>query len=218
LQPHECWGVGEVILYPMFHTLMSITMPDKARVMEWDLQRVCFNYHIILEQGTSFFIREDEEFITSVDYEIVISELDKYLEKLDTSKSKLDITFDIETKHSCMIDCLGITDQAGKGICIPIAGENTPSIWTVDEEVEITYRFLKILQHPNANLIAQNGSYDCQFFYKLYLVDLRLGDDTLILNHLLYNYLPKSLDFLASLFAMKYKYWKSMQNHGGKIS
>jgi len=216
LQPHECWGVGEVILYPMFHTLMSITMPDKQLVMEWDIGRACWIYNVIQELGVSYFNPDNQNYIIGVDHTLILSTLDSFLSILKNKQS--DITFDIETRFSSTIDCVGLSIDGEHVICIPFSGEFCPNIWTVDEEFEITWRLLEILQHNNANVVAQNGNYDCQFFYKLYLADIRLGDDTLILNHLLYNYLPKSLDFLASLFAPKYSYWKNAQTHGGKIS
>lgn len=84
--------------------------------------------------------------------------------------------------------------------------------WTVEEEIQIMYWLFKVLLHPNLQMVAQNGLYDCQFFAKQWNINLYTHTDTMIQAHVLYNYLAKDLATLASIYCWDYTYWKDEIN------
>lgn len=201
----------KAILLPMLHTLNAITMVDKTFLIISGLGRAIHLYHSILEKGLDYYIIPKTDYIIGVDKQKILDYLDNLLFKLDLAPLKVSI--DIETKHMEMLDCIGLSYELNTGICIPFAGEDNPNIWDLEEEIEITIELFKVLNHPNLIMAAQNGAYDCAWFYKLYGITLNAIEDTMVKNHVLYNYMPKDLSTLASLYCEHFTYWKSMQRH-----
>lgn len=85
--------------------------------------------------------------------------------------------------------------------------------WGAEEEILIMYWLFKVLLHPNLQMVAQNGLYDCQFFAKQWNINLYTHTDSMIQAHCLYNYLPKDLGLLASLYCWDFVYYKG-EIHG----
>lgn len=81
--------------------------------------------------------------------------------------------------------------------------------WNVEEEVQIMYWLFKVLLHPNLQMVAQNGLYDCQFFAKQWNINLYTYMDSMVQAHVLYNYLAKDLGTLASMYCWDYVAYKS---------
>ncbi|MFA5670277.1 MAG: hypothetical protein WC967_13625 [Balneolaceae bacterium] len=209
---HSCFGIKEPhVLLPIWHTVNAMGMPDKVSVMNLDLQKAGWIYHIIKEHGVEYYAQSLENFTISIEKEVILGYLDKLHKRLDEGKRRVSV--DIETKFSAMIDCIGITDIVNEGICIPFAGEKQPNIFSLEDEVEITVKMFEILQHPNCEIVAQNWFYDSSFISDQYCVNLYSTHDSMLLHHLLYNYLPKDLSFLASIYAERYTQWKQMQVH-----
>jgi len=189
-----------------------MSMPDKLSTMQLDIEKLGWMFFKIKTEGIAYYAKPVTNFTLGVDKGKIIDYMSNLIKRLDEKPTRVSV--DIETKYNSMIDCIGFTDKVNEGVCIPFAGEKNPNIWTEEEEVELTLIMVEVLTHPNCLIIAQNGSYDLQFLYKLYNLDLKLADDTMIASHILYNYLPKRLDFLASLYVEKYFMWKNMQNFG----
>ncbi len=200
------------IVIPIFHTIHAMSMPDKLSTMQLDIEKLGWMFFKIKTEGIAYYAKPVTNFTLGVDKGKIIDYMSNLIKRLDEKPTRVSV--DIETKYNSMIDCIGFTDKVNEGVCIPFAGEKNPNIWTEEEEVELTLIMVEVLTHPNCLIIAQNGSYDLQFLYKLYNLDLKLADDTMIASHILYNYLPKRLDFLASLYVEKYFMWKNMQNFG----
>lgn len=206
LQPHECFGIKDTILVPIWHTLHAMAMPDKLVVMQLDIEKLGWMYHNILDKGVEYYIRPDKEYIAGVDKRAINMFLSNLILKLAHRPTKVSI--DIETMFHSTIDCIGIAYETNKGICIPFASRGNPNLWSIEEEVSILSSIRFIMLHPNCQHVGQNYSYDCQYFHKLWNIDVQATTDTMVLHHVLFNYLPKDLAFLASLYCETYTYWK----------
>jgi hypothetical protein len=199
-------GIEEHILIPMWHPLNAISMPDKAPIMELDIQRIAYVYNTILEKGVSYYLVPPKKVYLGTSFFLVRRYCFYLLSQLD--RGPIFLSVDIETLFKSVIDCIGITTSKDFGFCVPFATVDNPNLWTPEEEVKIWSWIKEILEHPNAKHIGQNYSYDCQYFYKLYGISVKPTHDTMVLHHILYNYLPKDLAFLASLYCEFYSYWK----------
>jgi len=206
LKPHECFGIENTILIPIYHTLNAITMPDKQVIMRLDIEKLGWMYHIIMEKGVEYYIRPDKTYIIGNDKVVILDYLRELQTVLDKEPTKVSI--DIETIYNSTIDCIGLAYETDRGICIPFASKDMPSLFSIQDEALILEELFKVMAHPNCLHVGQNYSYDCQYFYKLWGINVKATTDTMILHHVLFNYLPKDLAFLASLYCETYSYWK----------
>ena len=206
LKIHECFGIEDTIIVPIYHTIHAMSMPDKLVVMQLDIQKLGWMYNIILDKGISYFIRPEKNYILGTTLDEINLFLSTLLAKLDIEPVKVSI--DIETMYHSTIDCIGLAYSINKGICIPFASRDNPNLWDIEDEVNIISLIKEVMLHPNCKHVGQNYSYDCQYFHKLWSIDVQATTDTMVLHHVLYNYLPKDLAFLASLYCETYTYWK----------
>jgi DNA polymerase I-like protein with 3'-5' exonuclease and polymerase domains len=206
LEPHEIYKLPPTVVVPIFHTVHAMGMPDKVPVINMDLQRLGWVYQVIKEQGVQHYLVPDKNLILGTDKETVLSYLNALLDRLNEGKRKVSV--DVETMFSSLIDCIGITDSTEEGLCIPFAHVGNPNYWSVEDEIVIMCKIQEVMLHPNCLHVGQNYSYDCQFFYDMWGIRVDSDTDTMILAHVLYNYRPKDLAFLASLYCDTYKYWK----------
>jgi DNA polymerase-1 len=86
--------------------------------------------------------------------------------------------------------------------------ERREGYWTLDEEVEILWQFMQIVQHPNCQVIGQNYHYDTQFFARELGLKSIPYFDTMVAQHTIWPGLPKALHFIASLYCDFYQFWK----------
>jgi len=206
LKPHTIFGIEDTIIVPIYHTIHAMAMPDKQVVMQLDMEKLGWMYNVILAKGVGYYIRPDKEYIAGTDIKAIGLYLSNLILKLNYEPTKVSI--DIETMYHSTIDCIGLAYDINKGICIPFASRDNPNLWSKEEEVELLTSIRFIMLHPNCQHVGQNYSYDCQYFHKLYNIDVQATTDTMVLHHVLYNYLSKDLAFLASLYCETYTYWK----------
>ena len=206
MQPNEVFGIKDTILVPIYHTVNASGMPDKVPIMELDIQKIGAMYHKIKEVGTSYYIKPPKEYILGTDINVVLLYLNLLKQKLDKKRTLL--SCDVETFFHSLIDCIGITDSIDTGLCIPFATLGNPHYWSVEDEIKIMSALKEVMEHPNALHVGQNYSYDCQCYHKLWCFKIKATLDPMVMHHILYNYLPKDLAFLASLYCEFYSYWK----------
>jgi DNA polymerase I-like protein with 3'-5' exonuclease and polymerase domains len=206
MEIHPCWGEFDAILVPIYHTVNSSGMPDKVPIMEIDIQKLAYRYHKIKEEGIKYFLEPPKEYILGTEKDVVLSYLSQIKETLDEKPTLLCV--DIETFFHSVIDCVGITLSKDSGICIPFCTVDKPYFWNKEDEIDILCAIREVLLHPNALHLGQNYQYDCQYFYFCLKMKINGEDDTMVLHHILYNYLPKDLAFLASVYCEFYRYWK----------
>jgi DNA polymerase I-like protein with 3'-5' exonuclease and polymerase domains len=80
--------------------------------------------------------------------------------------------------------------------------------WAIEDEVEIMYWLGKVKLHSNCLHVGQNYLYDAQWYFKQWNMKVTAHCDTMILHHVLYNYLQKDLGLLASMYAWDFTAWK----------
>lgn len=117
---------------------------------------------------------------------------------------------DIETKAR-QITCMGFAPNKKEAFVIPLW---TPKGNYWDEEGEIlAYKAIKAICESSAIKIFQNGLYDVQYLIKYKIKVKNFSEDTMLLHHSLYPALPKSLDFLGSIYCSE-RAWKRWRSRG----
>ena len=206
MQLAECWGISDTIVVPVIHPVHAYSMPDKVPVMEADLQKVGWMYEVLQTQPVDYFSQPKKEFLIGTDVETIHNYLNILQEVLDKEPTK--VTIDIETRFHSTIDCIGLTHATNTGLCIPFMCIEDPTPWSIEEEIDIMLHLFKLLKHPNARWVLQNGSYDISYIWELWKLDFPIAEDTMVKAHCLFNYLPKDLAFLASIYCDSYVFWK----------
>lgn len=118
------------------------------------------------------------------------------------------IDFDIETRGG-HIDCIGLSWSRQDALCIPLMTRGKPEgYWSADEESQLVFQLYLLLTHPNVKVRWQNGLYDAQYVHRHWHFIPNGGQDTMITQHSVFCALPKSLAFIASMYADWYVYWK----------
>ncbi len=80
--------------------------------------------------------------------------------------------------------------------------------WSIDDEVEIMHLVQQVMLHPNCKHVGQNFLYDSQMYFREWRISIQAYADTMIQHHVLYNYMQKDLQLLASLYCVDFIAWK----------
>lgn len=127
----------------------------------------------------------------------------------DAGPTKLSV--DVETRGGHLA-CTGIAWSPTEAICIPHMRANFDlskvNYWLEEEEAYLSFMLYKLLTHPNAQIIGQNFIYDAQYFYRHLHFVPNFKRDTMLAQHSMFSNMPKSLDFLSSLYCGHHVYWK----------
>jgi hypothetical protein len=206
------FAINDVIVMPILPPVTKQRDKSKIIIMSWDYKKlgVIYKSVIIDGKGLNHWLNPIRNAIIGTDLKTIVTHLNSLLDLLDALP--VFVSIDIETRHNT-IDCLGITANLQNGLVIPFSTVNNPNPWTFEEELEITLLLLKVLKHENLQIIGQNFSYDSQYLNKFYFINLHPFLDTMVTNHVLYNYMQKDLGFLASVYCDTYSQWKNMQEH-----
>jgi uracil-DNA glycosylase len=131
------------------------------------------------------------------------------------SGNELWLSVDIETiaRH---ISCIGLAWNAREALCIP-GMTLDGAYFTEEEETEIMFLLKELLTHENTKVIGQNFNYDNQHFAKHLGYLPNLVFDTMIAQHVLFPGVPKSLDFLSSMYCHFHRYWKDEINDYSRL-
>jgi hypothetical protein len=151
-------------------------------------------------------------FIICPSYPTVLSTIKDLIVR--AQENGLRLAVDIETR-SGHITCIGFAWSKSEALCIPLwtTNQEEPSYWMPEEEVEILYHLQLLLCHPKTKVIGQNWLYDTQHIYRHFRFIPNFWMDTMLAQHVAFAGLPKSLDFLASMYAENYRYWKNDVKH-----
>jgi len=117
------------------------------------------------------------------------------------------VTADIETIKG-IISCVAIATSATRALCIPFNHANGSSYWSEADEVDVLLAIHNALCDPTRKVVWQNGLFDLQYFARFYGFMPNYSGDTMIAQSVLFPSLPKSLDFLASMYCKRHVYWK----------
>ena len=79
--------------------------------------------------------------------------------------------------------------------------------WPEHEEEELIWLWKQVLCHDNARVAGQNLLYEYQYLHKHWGFIPPSAFDTMIAHHTAFAGLPKALDFQASMYCERYRYW-----------
>lgn len=158
------------------------------------------------ESQTPLYDKPKYAFLVRPTYAQTLQTLDMLHAKVLKEPTKLSL--DVETRAGYLA-CLGIAWSNTEAICIPLMTRtNARGYWSLDEEAKISWKLYQILTHSNAQCVGQNFIYDIQYFWRhLFFLPL-LARDTMLAQHTCFSTMPKSLDYLASMYSAHYVYWK----------
>jgi DNA polymerase len=146
------------------------------------------------------------EFITRPSFDKAISTIIGLFERLRLGPLRLSV--DIETRAG-HIACIGLAWTATKALCIPLMqAAADPSYWSEEEETVLMWHLHRLLTHPRCHIVGQNFLYDAQYFWRWLHYIPNVEQDTMLSQHCLFPGLPKSLDFIASMYCSYYRFWK----------
>lgn len=191
---------GEMVL-PTYHPAAIARMWEWRPIMMQDLRRAAkyLPAGSWPDPGWDFLIRPS--------FPAAISFLTNILSQLDAGQS-LRLAHDAETRRG-HIACWGIATSPQQAICIPFMDlEHPEGYWSEEEEIALTDMIRRILQHPNAVNVGQNFAYDAQYTALWWACIPHLEHDTMVMQHVAFAGMPKSLDFLSSLYCAYHVYWK----------
>jgi len=137
-------------------------------------------------------------------------DLDSVVELL---KVKSRLTLDIETKLG-QITCVGFAPSPQEAYVIPFTDERKEdkNFWpTVEGEIHAVLAVRTLCEQGNIEKVLQNGVYDIQYLWRVHNTKtLGFRDDTMIMHHVLFAELPKSLGFMGSVYTNEAS-WKLMR-------
>lgn len=116
------------------------------------------------------------------------------------------IVCDLEIKRQEIV-CFGLGWSKTDAACFALYNYEGRT-FTAEETTELWLAINALFSHPNCRLVNQNISFDIQYLYEKAGVWPRAWFDTMIAQNVLFPGTPKSLDYLASLYADWYVYWK----------
>jgi DNA polymerase len=207
------WGIGnwrgsilDNVLGP--HQCTVIPTYNPAGVLrQFNLRRVCIQdfrrARGILQDGVPKLV---QNFLVAPSFTQVTNVIDYLMERLD--KGPLRLAVDIETRNYHTA-CIGFAWSKTDALCIPLMKSGNPNgYWSFEEEAEITFLLYQLLTHPNVEVEGQNFLYDAQYIHRFMYFVPRLRRDTMLAQHVCFLGLPKSLDFIASMYCEHYRFWK----------
>jgi uracil-DNA glycosylase family 4 len=158
------------------------------------------------ESASPTYPRVERNFTVRPTYQAVLLRLDAIFKSLLQGPTKLSV--DIETRAG-YVACVGIAWSKSDAICIPFMTRTNPEgYFNLDEEAEISWKLYRVLTHSNARVVGQNFIYDIQYFWRHMFFLPNLTQDTMLSQHTCFSTMPKGLDYLASMYAAHYVYWK----------
>ncbi len=128
------------------------------------------------------------------------------------------LSVDIETGAG-QITCIGFGADELHSLVIPFMLEDRTSYWQTEAEEIYTWGCVKgLLEDETIPKLFQNGSYDIQWLAgRMGIMVSNYRFDTMVLHHALYSELPKSLEFLGSVYTNE-RSWKNWKPKRMKVS
>jgi len=195
---------GGIPLIPTYHPAAILRNWSWRTIAVHDLRRAAS----IAANGP---VPEPERrFIIRPTFDRVIEVLGNLLVLCEQNPNGFILSLDIETAGGHII-CLGIGWSRADAICIPFStGAGMIHYWPAHEEAQIVWLLYRLLTHPNARVIWQNGLFDAQYIFRHWHFLPRHHFDSMIGHHSCFSTTPKSLDYLASLYNEHYVQWKGI--------
>ena len=123
---------------------------------------------------------------------------------------------DIETLNG-QIRCIGFAWSRSDALVIPFINALDGSHYWFDEETELrAWKCVRALLESEIPKLGQNFLSDLQYLTRAGIRSRNCLHDTMLLHHVLYPELPKSLGFLGSIYTNE-SAWKLLRRHGEKL-
>lgn len=124
------------------------------------------------------------------------------------------LSCDIETERR-QITTIGFATSPSRSFVIPFWDKTKPgySYWSESEET-IVWSVIATILTTHPRVLFQNGLYDTQHLFRMGIPIPGFRDDTMILHHALFPELPKSLEFLGSIYTNELSWKKMRPRHG----
>lgn len=123
---------------------------------------------------------------------------------------------DIETKRR-QITMIGFATSQCESYVIPFWKDDGSNYWESLEDEIFAWSVVKDICEGPSTKVFQNGLYDMQYLFSMGIAVANATEDTMILHHTLYPALPKSLDFLGSIYADEFA-WKRLRRRAGETA
>jgi uracil-DNA glycosylase family 4 len=227
VQPHIIVALGDLALFALYgetsvdtwrgsllqHSSGAKLIPTYSpasvqRNWEWRAVAVHDLRKVLRESESRAIVPPDYHFLIRPTASEVLGTISMLLARAEGQPSPLKLAVDLETRAG-MIACNGIAWSPRHAICIPhMCVERPEGFYSEDEEIAIALAVRDLLTHSNVKVVGQNFLFDAQYFAKELGYVPNLRDDTMFQQHILFPGMPKGLDFLASMYAEYYVYWK----------
>ena len=186
---------------PTYHPANILRVYENRFIAVEDLRR-CRR-----EAATPEVYEQPYNFILRPSAQTALDVIRMLMEQVKQKPTKLAV--DVETRNR-QIACIGLAWSSLDAICIPVQSVDdvAGSYFSPGEETEIIWQLNKLLRHPNCLVIGQNFNYDNQYFARNYGFRCNLQEDTMLQQHVAWPGLPKSLDFISSMYREHHRYWK----------
>lgn len=185
---------------PTYHPSAVLRQWSWRPIAVHDLKRA------VVESKFRGINRPDYRFIIRPDFKTTLDYLDTLLRLVAAKPAKLSVDLETRAGH---IACIGIAWSKREAICIPLmCVERTEGYWDLNQETIIVQRIIRLMVHPNAEIVGQNFLYDAQYTHRHWGIIPNLKRDTMIAQHSCFSNMQKGLDFLSSMYAEHHLYWK----------
>lgn len=138
-----------------------------------------------------------------------IGEVESFLRR--AWEERLMLFIDVETTGEeplqCQLICIGMVDELGNAVCVPIMKQGGSWYWAPEEAMRL-YRLLEfVLGDARVPKCFHNGSFDTVVLYANGIRVRGWVEDTMQAHHVVDGELPHGLDFCASVY-LEIPYWK----------
>ena len=122
---------------------------------------------------------------------------------------------DIETKNYLVTE-VGFSLSKSEAVVFPICYQDLRTYWEDPADEKLVWSIIsEVLQEKR--IYGQNFNYDMQYLWKQFGIGAPgFAGDTMLMHHTLYPELPKSLEFLGSLYT-NFPRWKTMRKDEKEI-
>jgi hypothetical protein len=201
-----------MVIFPMINPINLLTMPSLAYLIGHDVKKAVWVYQKVISEGVEFFSAIKHDYIIGDTKDKVLS----YFDELLNLPEGIVISIDIETFFFNIIDCIGFAYEGKRGMCLPLCTRTNANYWSYEDEEDIMLKLFEVLnsKQVQSSTVGQNFSYDAQFIYRFWGIKIQAYHDTMVLNHVLFNDMQKSLGILASIYCDEYLYWKGEVDQG----
>lgn len=124
------------------------------------------------------------------------------------------LSCDIETEKR-QITIIGFATSVSRGFVIPFWDKRKPDFSYFSEADELlVWDCVAALLRKHPRVLFQNGLYDVQYLWRMGIPVPGFTDDTMLLHHSMFPELPKSLEFLGSIYTNEISWKKMRPRHG----